>query len=280
MIANVLFFISQYFYVACIIVFIVGAVLGSFLNVVIYRYPVMLLHEYEKAEKSTPFNLFFPRSHCPHCKAIIPFYFNIPLIGFIALRGKCRNCHHGIALHYFVVEIMSALTTLFVFLHFSISLQAVELLVFTYGLIVLSVIDIHHHFLPDTIIFLLLWLGMIVSTQHIFTDPTQAIFGVIVGYLFFWIIAKLYYLLRKQEGLGMGDCKMLAMIGAWVGVASLLNVILIATTFALTMSIMLLLIKKIDVSKKIPFGPFLAIAGWVTVFYGSVMTSEMTQWLS
>lgn len=284
---SVLLFISNHYTAALIIVFIVGSIIGSFLNVVIYRYPIMLQQAW-KAEcqqylsNKTPniqksFNLCFPQSHCPHCQKHIPFWLNIPIVSFIVLRGKCFYCHVKIPLRYFLVEIISGIATIIVFQHFSISLQLPELLVFTYGLIMLSVIDFEHQFLPDTITFLLLWLGLLVSTQHIFTSPTDAIFAIMIGYLFLWIIAKAYLLVRKKEGIGMGDCKLLGMIGAWVGTQSLLNVLLIAALLAVLISIILLCAKKIDVNTKIPFGPFLAFAGWITLFYGPQMTLWITR---
>lgn len=282
-------FISNHYTEALILFFIFGAIIGSFLNVVIYRYPIMLMRQWDSecrehlnqtlSEKAAPFNLCVPRSHCPQCKKQIPFWFNIPIISFLLLRGKCAYCHQTISLQYFFVEMISAITTVIVFQHFALSLQTPMLLLFTYGLIALSFIDLDYQFLPDAITFLLLWLGLIVSTQHIFTDPTDAIFGAIAGYLILWLIAKLYLLIRKKEGMGLGDCKMLAMIGAWVGITALLNVLLISALLALFVSLILLLCKKMDINKRIPFGPFIAIAGWCTVLYGPTMTVWITQCL-
>lgn len=286
---TLLSFISNYYTAALILFFIFGAIIGSFLNVVIYRYPIMLIQEWDAEcrehlnqpipEKLLLFNLCVPRSHCPQCKKQIPFWFNIPIISFILLRGKCAYCHQKISFKYFFVEIISAITTVIVFQHFGLSLQTLEFLLFTYGLIALSVIDFDHQFLPDTITFSLLWLGLIVSTQHILTDPTNAIFGAIAGYLFLWVIAKLYLLIRKKEGMGLGDCKMLAMIGAWIGTTALLNVLLISALLALLVSLILLFSKKMDMNKRIPFGPFIAIAGWFTVFYGQTITLWITRCL-
>ena len=272
-----------------IFVALFGAIIGSFLNVVIYRYPIMLEREWDEqcleqlkqpaSKKSDTFNLCSPRSHCPHCKKQIPFWLNIPIVSYLFLRKKCAHCHAKISSQYFFVEIISALLSVIVFLHFSISLQTVEVLIFTYGLIVLSFIDFNHQFLPDPITYILLWLGLIVSTQHIFTSPTQAIFGAITGYLFLWIIAKLYIVVRKKEGMGLGDCKMLAMMGAWVGTMSLLNVLLFSTVLALIISLILMLFKKIEGAKPIPFGPYIAIAGWCTVIYGDQLMRWVMQCL-
>lgn len=261
-----------------------GAIIGSFLNVIIYRYPIMLEREWASEHNETPlkketFNLCLPRSHCPHCKKNISWWMNIPLISFIFLRGKCFYCNTTIGLHYFLTEIISAIATLIVFLHFSLSLQAIEVLILTYGLIVLSFIDFKHRILPDTIVYILLWLGLVVSTQHIFVDPTQAIFGAIIGYLFLWSIAQAYALLRKKEGLGLGDCKMLAMLGAWVGYAPLMSIVLCAAVLALLITLLLLTFKKIDTQSLIPFGPFIAIAGWATVIYGDFITQWIASWL-
>ncbi|MCX7121067.1 MAG: A24 family peptidase [Gammaproteobacteria bacterium] len=287
---NTLLFVSNHFIATIVFVLIFGATIGSFLNVVIYRYPIMLIHQWNNdclaqlnqalPMKTEAFNLCVPQSHCPNCKKHIPFWLNIPIIGYVLLAGKCRLCRSPISLQYLLVEIISALLSVIVFLHFGISLPFFEVLLLTYGLIVLSFIDFNHQFLPDTITFSLLWLGLIVSTQHYFTSPSDAIFGTITAYVFLWGIAKLFLLLRKKEGMGLGDCKMLAMCGAWVGTTALLNIVLLSTVSALFVSLILLGFKKIDGGKHIPFGPFIAIALWYTVVYGPQLNFWIASWLT
>ncbi|OGT46831.1 MAG: hypothetical protein A3E82_05405 [Gammaproteobacteria bacterium RIFCSPHIGHO2_12_FULL_38_11] len=286
---NTLLFTTNHFYTAIIFVFIFGAIIGSFLNVVIYRYPIMLQHEWKNncleqlnlpvVANTKKFNLSLPRSHCPNCESQLPFWLNIPLLSYIFLLGKCQFCKAAISSQYFFVELISAILSVIIFLHFSISLQFWELLIFTYGLIALSFIDFNYQFLPDTIIFLLLWLGLIVSTQHYFTNPSSAIFGAIIGYVILWSVAKLFFIIRKKEGMGMGDCKMLAMCGAWVGTTALFNVLLLSTISALFVSIILLSFKRIQKNNPISFGPFIAIAGWYTVVYGIQLNLWISSWL-
>lgn len=269
--------------------FMVGAIIGSLLNVIIDRYPIMLQREWNNdclaqlnqpiPATSTRFNLFLPRSHCAQCKTTIPFFYNIPILSFLWLRGRCAFCHTRIPVQIILVEILSAVLSVIIFLKFGFTGQCAALLFFTFGLITLSFIDINHQFLPDPITYSLLWLGLIISTQHFFISPAQSIIGAFVGYLFLWMIAKIYLFARKKEGMGLGDCKMLAMIGAWVGAISLLNVLLLSTLLALFISIILLLFKKIEHTKPIPFGPYIAIAGWCTMLYGDQITQGLVRWL-
>ena len=286
---NWFLFFTTHTTTALIFVFIFSAMIGSFLNVVIYRYPIMLEREWTQEclsqlkqplpEKSDTFNICLPHSHCFNCKKPIPFWLNIPIISYLLLRGKCYNCKSPVALQYFLVEILTPILSVLVLLKFGFTLSAAAALILTWGLLTLSFIDFNHQFLPDPITYTLLWIGLIISTQSLFVTTSQSIFGALIGYLFLWSIAKLYILLQKKEGMGLGDCKMLAMIGAWVGVMSLLNVLLFSSLFALIVSITLLLFKKIKSEKPIPFGPFIAIAGWCTLLYGDQLSQWMTQWL-
>lgn len=271
--------------IALIFVFIFGAIIGSFLNVVIYRYPVMLECEWKKEclahlnlpipEKTSTFNICLPNSHCYHCKKSLPIWCNIPILSYLFLRGKCHYCHASISLQYFLVEILTPILSIIVILKFGFTLPALAALILTWGLITASMIDFNHQFLPDPITYALLWLGLLISTRHVFVSSTSAIAGALVGYLFLWSIAKLYILLRDKEGMGLGDCKMLAMIGAWVGIMSLLNVLLLSSFLALIVSIALVVSKKIKGSNPIPFGPYIAIAGWSTLIYGD----QLIQWM-
>ncbi|PIZ04617.1 MAG: prepilin peptidase [Gammaproteobacteria bacterium CG_4_10_14_0_8_um_filter_38_16] len=272
-----------------VLIFIFGAVVGSFLNVVIYRYPIMLEHEWTQAslmhlkqslpEKSNIFNLWAPRSHCPHCKTQIPFWHNIPIISFLLLKQKCAHCHQKISARYFFVEILTAILSVIVYLKLGLTWQTAMTFILTWGLIALSFIDLKHQFLPDPITYFLLWLGLFISTQHLFISMAHSIYGALIGYLFLFVIAKSYLLFRKKEGMGLGDCKMLAMIGAWVGAISLLNVLLISTILALIVSVIFIAAGKMQKGNTIPFGPYIAIGGWITLLFGADITQWITQWI-
>lgn len=274
---------------ATMLIFILGAVMGSFLNVVIYRYPIMLKREWHaecaallnqpRPEHAATFNLFYPRSHCAHCKRTLPFWLNIPIITYIIIHGSCAFCRKSISIRYLLVEILSALLCVIVFLRFGLTSQTLVLFILTWSLIALAFIDFENQFLPDIITYSLLWLGLFAASYHLFISPKDAIFGAIFGYLFLYVIAKSYSLLRKKEGMGLGDCKMLAMIGVFVGVASLLNVILLATFSALLVSLILLLFKKIHYHKPIPFGPFIAIGGWIVLVFNPPLLERIMPWV-
>ncbi len=273
-----IFFFTTHTLAASMIIFIIGATVGSFLNVVVYRYPIMLKQEWQAEclsflnkplpKNSSRLNLFFPRSHCTHCKRTLPFWLNIPIFTYLIIRGQCAFCHKKISIKYLLIELVTAFLSVAVFLRYGITPQTGVMLLLTWGLIALSFIDFDNHFLPDSITYSLLWLGLFASTHHIFISPKNSIIGAIVGYLFLYAIAKGYILLRKKEGMGLGDCKMLAMMGAFVGATSLLYVVLFSTLFALIISFTLLLFKKIQFNKPIPFGPFIAIGGWLTLMFG------------
>lgn len=284
---NWILFFESHFSILMIFVFIIGAIVGSFLNVVIYRYPIMLkaawenecvefLNENRQTRKSD-INLFFPRSYCPHCQMTVPMWLNIPILSYLFLRGKCANCHERIALHYPIVELLTALLSMVVVAHFGLTWITLAIWIFTCCLIVLSVIDLQHQLLPDILTLSMLWLGLISSTKIGFISPVSAIQGAVIGYLFLWVIAQLYQLLRKKEGIGYGDCKMLAMFGAWVGTAALFNIVLLASVLALITNVYWLIRRKITMDQPVPFGPYLALSGWVTLIYGPVLLNWLVK---
>lgn len=272
-----------------ILISLFGVIIGSFLNVIIYRYPLMLEREWNTdcaiqlnlplPKKKSVFNLCYPRSHCTHCQKTLPFWLNIPILSYLFLRGKCHFCKTSISLRYLLVELLTSLLSVLVVLRYGLTLQTAALLLFTYVIITLSVIDIRHQFLPDTMTLSLLWVGLILSTQTLFIASTQAIFGALFGYLFLFLIAKSYILIRKKEGMGLGDCKMLGMIGAWVGVMSLLNVLLLSAFLALIVSVILIIFKKHTHQNPIPYGPFIGIAGWCTMMYGDQLMQWVASWI-
>ncbi len=261
-----------------IFVALLGLVVGSFLNVVIYRYPIILKREWKQEcheflnlpaeENVEPFNLIKPRSRCPQCHAPIKAWHNIPVLTYLILGGKCANCKKSISPIYPFVEILCAALTVLVFWHFGLTEKAVVATMFTWGLIVLSFIDINEQILPDTIVYILLWLGLLSSVFFMFANPNQAILGAIMGYLLLWAIAHVFKFIRKVDGMGHGDFKMLAMLGAWMGVYNILNIVIFATIAALIVGSIMMLNKKLTRQQPLSFGPFLAIGGWVTLMYG------------
>ncbi len=264
-----------------IIITLLGLVIGSFLNVIIYRLPIMMKREWylqscdiqQKAVlPEEPLNLATPPSHCPYCKKLIKPWHNIPLLSFILLKGRCAFCSAKIAYRYPLVELLSAVIAVITFWRFGLSWNMILVLILGFGLIAASCIDIAEHFIPDSITLPLLWLGLLANAFSLFVSPQRAILGTIGGYLFFWCIAKGFYWLRKKEGLGHGDFKLLALFGAWMGMWPLLNIIIVSSVLGIIVSLIFILSKKLNFQSRIPFGPFLAFAGWCTLLFGDFLT--------
>lgn len=265
----------QIFYISMVIL---GLIVGSFCNVVIYRLPLMLIEEWREEcanflkqtynKPALVINLLLPRSHCPACQKPVAWWQNIPLFSYIFLRGKCHHCNIDIALRYPIVELLSSLSCLAIAIHFGVTWQTAALLPLTWGLITLIFIDLDHQLLPDNIVYPLLWLGLICNIFHLFSTTEDAIWGAIFGYSSLWLVAFLFKVIRKQEGMGHGDFKLLALFGAWLGWQVLPIIILLSSLLGSIIGISLILCKKHDYAKPIPFGPYLAIAGWITFLYG------------
>jgi leader peptidase (prepilin peptidase)/N-methyltransferase len=257
---------------------ILGLIIGSFLNVVIYRLPIIMQREWEKdcAEylkhatfiKHKIFNLIAPRSHCPKCGWQIPWWQNIPIVSYILLHGRCSNCKTPIHWRYPVVELLGGLTALLVAVHFGISFKTLYLLILTWSLIAAVFIDFDHLILPDSITLPLIWLGLLLNANHIFTTPENAIIGAAAGYLCPWFIAHIFKLIRKIDGMGYGDFKLLAVFGAWLGWQMLPLILFAASLIGSIVGIILITKKKYMFTKPMPFGPYLAIAGWLAFFFG------------
>lgn len=270
-------FYQAHFIFCSVIICVFGLIIGSFLNVIIIRYPIMLMRSWKTeclnflklpTEILPPtFNLMIPGSRCQTCQQNLKPWQNIPLLSFLFLRGRCAYCQKRISLTYPVIELMSAFTTSLAFLHFGFTLPAIAVCIFSWGLLVLSGIDWQTQILPDTITLSFLWLGLLTNLNHWFVSIENAILGAIIGYLFLWIIAHLYQQFRGRQGMGHGDFKMLAMLGAWVGLTNLLNIILIATILSLIINVVLIIINKVSRDHPLPFGPSLAFAGWLTLFF-------------
>ncbi len=259
--------------------FVLGAVVGSFLNVVIYRLPVMMQREWRHdclefleqpaAPEAEKFNLSTPRSRCGHCGHQITALENIPLVSYLVLGGKCAECKDPISRQYPLVELFTAIVSVVVGWHFGVSLQAIAALFLSWSLIAASGIDIGHKLLPDNITLPLLWLGILLSLFDVFVSLEASVIGVIAGYMSLWTVFMLFKVVTGKEGMGYGDFKLLAMLGAWLGWKPLFVVILTSSLVGAVVGITMIALKKTERSTQIPFGPYLAAAGWITLMWGN-----------
>lgn len=256
---------------------IIGLMVGSFLNVVIYRLPEMMKRNWlqqcaelhGKAIETLPtFNLITPRSACPHCGHKITALENIPIISYLALRGRCSQCQARISPRYPIVEAVTALMSGFVAWHFGYSLITIAVLIFVWSLIALAVIDLNTQLLPDDITLPLLWLGVLVNMNDGFTDIHSAIIGVMAGYLSLWSIYWCFKLITGKEGMGYGDFKLLAAIGAWLGWSMLPIVILFSSLVGAIAGVGLIIAAKLKKNIPIPFGPYLVGGALIALFWG------------
>jgi leader peptidase (prepilin peptidase)/N-methyltransferase len=255
---------------------IIGLCIGSFLNVVIYRIPKIFTHESENyvAEQSGQplphtkrFNLFLPRSHCPHCNHRLRFWENIPLFSYIFLKGACSQCKSPISLRYFLIELSTAILSGITAWHFGLTLQGFAALLFIYILIALTFIDLDVQLLPDNLTLSLLWLGLLVNLKNVFSFSSSAIIGAAVGYLSLWLVYWIFKLTTGKEGMGYGDFKLLAALGAWFGWQALPSLILISAVAGTLVGVTLILFYKHKRDIPIPFGPYLALAGLTMLFF-------------
>jgi leader peptidase (prepilin peptidase)/N-methyltransferase len=270
-------------------VILLSLLVGSFLNVVILRFPIMLFRSWKKdleempeslpehpalTDLSKPFNLLKPDSHCPKCHAPVRAWQNIPVISWLLLRGKCAGCGTAIGLRYPAVEIVTALMSAALLLVFPWGWPLAAMLVFTWLLIAMSVIDIDHQILPDDMTLSLLWLGLLINSQGLFTDLESAVYGAVAGYLSLWSVYWLFKLLTGKEGMGYGDFKLLAALGAWLGVQNILLIVLLSSVVGAVVGIAGILILGRDKNLPIPFGPYLAAAGWIAALWGEEITQR------
>ena len=260
---------------------------GSFLNVVIYRLPIMLENEWRgdcknflelEADKETEvFNLSKPDSTCPSCGHKIRVWENIPVISYLVLQGKCASCKAHISLQYPMVEAVTAALSILVAIKFGVSVETFFGLIFTWALVALTMIDAKTQLLPDNITLPLLWLGLIVNSSELFTNLDASVFGAVAGYLILWSIYKLFKLVTGKEGMGYGDFKLLAALGAWMGWLMLPQIILLSSVVGTIIGVSMIIIRKHKKSVPIPFGPYLAIAGWIAFIWGADINQA---WLS
>lgn len=260
---------------------ILGLLIGSFLNVLVYRLPIMMERQWktEAAEyleqtppKFEPFDLVKPDSACPHCQSQIRAWQNIPVLSYILLGGKCANCKKPISVRYPVVETVTALLSGLIAWYFGWSIQTGFLLIFMWLTIALTLIDFDTHLLPDSLVFPLIWLGLFANLSHSFVPLEQAVVGAMAGYLSLWSIYWVFKILTGKEGMGYGDFKLLAAFGAWFGWQALPLIILLSALVGAVVGISLMVILSRDKNIPIPFGPYLCGAAWVYLFWGEAIT--------
>jgi leader peptidase (prepilin peptidase)/N-methyltransferase len=263
-------------------VFVFSLIIGSFLNVVIYRFPKMLEQGWYQecreflADELKPsstkqvelLTLSTPDSTCPHCQHSIRFYENIPVVSWLMLKGKCSQCKNKISARYPLVELSTALLSLVIAQHFGVTVITCYALILTWGLITLTMIDFDHMLLPDQIVLPLMWLGLIVNLSNGIVPLEDAVIGAIAGYTSLFTIFWLFKLATGKEGMGFGDFKLFALFGAWLGWQLLPLLILMASVVGAIIGISLMLFKNHQKGQAIPFGPYLAIAGWITLLWG------------
>ncbi len=271
-----------------------GLVIGSFLNVVILRLPRMMERDWRQecaelladaanadgaaVDSAERLTLSTPGSSCPNCGHHIQPWENIPVLSFLLLRGRCSNCAKRISWRYPLIEALTALLSLIVIWQFGPSLQGAFALVLTWGLIALAAIDVDTQLLPDDITLPLLWLGLLLSVQGLFVDSETAIIGAVAGYMGLWLVFHLFRLLTGKEGMGRGDFKLLALFGAWLGWQSLPQILLLSTIPGALFGIALIATGRSERRTPIAFGPFLAIAGWISLVWGDAITQAYLRW--
>jgi len=275
----------------------IALMVGSFLNVVIYRLPIMMQREWHAGwqqfatdnaqalgtaadpsdvlpeDKGEPFNLAVPRSRCPSCGSIIQAWQNIPVLSYLWIGGKCVNCKEPISIRYPLVELLTAILSIVCALKFGVTLQALSAIIITWSLIALSGIDFDTQLLPDSITLPLMWLGLLASLLPVFASTTDAIIGAAAGYLSLWLVYWAFKIITKKEGMGYGDFKLLAALGAWFGWQSLPIIILLSSLVGACVGITLIIAMGRDKQIPIPFGPYLAAAGWLAMIMGEQLTS-------
>lgn len=275
--------------------FVFAATIGSFLNVVIHRLPVMMKREWQQEcnhylqeyhadivkhvgikklnnpidNYPTKYNLIVPGSACPKCNTAIKAWHNLPICGWLMLKGKCAACHAPISSRYPIVELITGLLVATLAWHFGPSWQFAYACILTFVLIALTGIDLDEMLLPDQLTLPLLWLGLLLNLNHTFASPSDAIIGAVAGYLSLWSIFWLFKLLTGKEGMGYGDFKLLAVFGAWLGWQMLPLVILLSSLVGAVVGLAMIVTKRNQLSNPIPFGPYIAAAGWIALIFGN-----------
>lgn len=257
---------------------VLGLLVGSFLNVVILRVPVRMEWQWKRdareildlpaVEESEPPGIVIKGSHCPQCGHVLSAWENIPVLSWLLLRGRCRGCGTRISLQYPLVELLTGLAFGIVVWQFGMSWQSLAALAFTAILIAASGIDVRTTLLPDTLTLPLLWLGLLISLLPVFVDSHAAIIGAAAGYLSLWSVFWLFKLLTGKEGMGYGDFKLLSALCAWSGIGALIPTLLMSSLIGAIVGSLWLSLRGKDKATPIPFGPYLAAAGWVQLIWG------------
>jgi leader peptidase (prepilin peptidase) / N-methyltransferase len=288
--------IKFYPVVGLVVTAILGLLVGSFLNVVIYRLPKMLEREWraqcveflgsenivstDKLEPTHKFNLVTPNSTCPKCGHKIKPWENIPVVSYLFLQGKCSSCKTSISLRYPIIELVTAIISVIAIYTFGFNYTGLTALVLCWSLIALTMIDVDTQLLPDNITLPLLWLGLLVNYFGLFTSLENSLIGAIAGYLSLWSVYWAFKLLTGKEGMGYGDFKLLAALGAWLGWQALPQIILLSSLVGACLGIAMIVIRGRDKNIPIPFGPYLAIAGWIALVWGRQINHAYILYLS
>ena len=263
---------------------ILGLLMGSFLNVVILRLPIMLerqwthdcelqLNRFSKLSAQPKFNLLTPRSRCPSCHHKISWIENIPVFSYVVLRGRCRHCDHAISIQYPLIEICTAILSVACAYVYGPSLQTIAALVLIWGLIALAVIDFNTSLLPDNLTLPLLWLGLIANSFELFCSLEDSLYGAVFGYLSLWLVFQAFKFITDKEGMGYGDFKLLAALGAWLGMAYIIPIIFISSIVGSIVGVSLIISKRLTSNTAIPFGPYLVLAGLVCLLLSNHVKS-------
>lgn len=270
---------------------VIGLLIGSFLNVVIYRLPKMLDAEWRRqcrellactedgASDEERLSLSRPRSRCPHCGHPVSALENIPVLSYLVLRGRCRACGTRISARYPLVELLTALLTVVVVWQFGPTWQAAAGLALTWALLALTFIDLDHQILPDDITLPFVWAGLLLNLFGVYTDLVSSVIGAVAGYLALWSVYHLFRLLTGKEGMGYGDFKLLALLGAWLGWQMLPAIILLSSLVGAVVGIALILLRRHERGVPIPFGPYLAAAGWLALLWGPELNRAYLNWI-
>ncbi len=276
---------SQFSWLYFFILALFSLLVGSFLNVLIHRLPIMLERSWQQeysdyfstenlatSEEREPYNLFLPRSACPHCSHQISSLENIPLLSWLWLRGRCRSCNKPISIRYPAVELLTAIASVAVAAYFPPGIPLAGALLLTWILIALTFIDFDKMLLPDQLTLPLLWAGLIINISEQYVSLTDAVLGAAAGYMVLWSLYWTFKLLTGKEGMGYGDFKLLAALGAWLGWQSLPLILILSSCVGAILGIALIVANRQQHGKPMPFGPYLAIAGWIALLWGHQIT--------
>ena len=266
---------------------LLGMIVGSFINVLVWRLPKMLEREWRAqahevlglpAEPvAAPYNLMHPNSCCPRCNHPIRPWENIPLLSYVLLKGRCSSCHQSIGARYPITELACGLISAVVAWHFGFGWAAGAVLLLSWGLLAMSLIDADHQLLPDVLVLPLLWLGLILNSFGVFVSLHDALWGAVAGYMSLWSVFWVFKLITGKDGMGHGDFKLLAMLGAWGGWQILPMTLLLSSLVGVMGGLILLRLRKAQASTPMPFGPYLAIAGWIALLWGGQITDFYLQ---